>query len=223
MTTNPTILGRTSALHSSAAAMPVAGADALSILTRGLATALMDGWSATSPTLTVQRVGHRPQGLAAAVAVPRRTVDIMPPMDSPAGALDRLQRTSGLTFDEIAEVLGISRRTLHNWKNGSAVSAPNERRLRDVDHAIATIAPHVGSVRDAIQARRAEGVRVFDLLAEGRFEAAVAMATGRSSTSPVAGAGEFNASLAARLDPAGPIEPVGSARVVKRPIRRKHR
>lgn len=43
--------------------------------------------------------------------------------------LQLLRATSGLTVEEIAAALGVSRRTIHHWESGARVSARNAQRL----------------------------------------------------------------------------------------------
>lgn len=224
MSTNPITIGRTTAFQAPAgAAASLATADMLAVLTRNLSAVMMDGLSSTSSVLTVQRAdAPRARGLSAALAQPASAITTGADAASAAAVLTSLQTTSDLTLDELADVLGTSRRTLHNWKNGEALSAKNERRLRDLGHAVAEIARHVrGSARDTLRAKCDDGVRPLDLLAEGRFAAAIQLATGRRSAGRTEPGDAVKAALAARLDPVGPIEPVGRAKVLKRPSRRK--
>lgn len=55
-----------------------------------------------------------------------------PDGSSIAAALLSLREQSGLTWEEIAQLIGVSRRTIHNWVNGSRVSSANTRALRQV-------------------------------------------------------------------------------------------
>lgn len=51
-----------------------------------------------------------------------------------------LHSRSGLSWDELARLVGVSRRTIHNWANGATVSRANARRL--------TIAANIIKVAD---------------------------------------------------------------------------
>jgi transcriptional regulator with XRE-family HTH domain len=56
-----------------------------------------------------------------------------PARDSEAGAVIQLLRErSGLTWQEIADALAVSRRAVHLWATGGRVSAPHARRIEDL-------------------------------------------------------------------------------------------
>ena len=96
---------------------------------------------------------------------------------SAAEAIHTIRRLSGLTWDELADLFAVSRRSLHHWANGRSVSAEHDRRLRqvlamlrDIDRGEAT------RNRDALLAVTADGRLIVDLLKEGRYEEARALA-----------------------------------------------
>jgi hypothetical protein len=91
-----------------------------------------------------------------------------------------LRRISGLTNEEIAPLLGISRRSFQTWLAGGAISARKETRLRGVVETIERLAAgDAAKTRSRLLTREKFSVRPYDLLAEGRFEAAIDLATGR--------------------------------------------
>lgn len=47
-------------------------------------------------------------------------------------AIFELRRLTGLTWEELAAQLSVTRRSLHLWANGGAINAPNERHVRDL-------------------------------------------------------------------------------------------
>ncbi|MFF1606170.1 helix-turn-helix domain-containing protein [Amycolatopsis sp. NPDC058278] len=49
-----------------------------------------------------------------------------------ASSIRRVHASSGLTWDEIARLVGVSRRTVHNWIQGARVSSANARTLSRV-------------------------------------------------------------------------------------------
>jgi hypothetical protein len=93
--------------------------------------------------------------------------------------LAKIQSRSELTLEEIAPLLGVSRRSLQNWRAQRQISARKEQRLRDLADALDAL-----PIGDARQTRRMlfdripGNVRPYDLLAEGRFDAAYSMMTG---------------------------------------------
>jgi hypothetical protein len=93
-----------------------------------------------------------------------------------------IRRLSGLTNEEIAPLTGVSRRSFQAWLAGSVVSARKEMRLRQIIDALELIGETDSQKMRATLLRREQGgIRPYDLLAEGRFDAAVSLATGRRS------------------------------------------
>lgn len=94
--------------------------------------------------------------------------------DAPAGeALGEVRRLSGLTWEQLAELLGVSRRTLHFWASGKPMNAANEERLHQVLGVLRAMDQGASDYnRAALLAPGAHGVRPFDLLAVGDFEVA---------------------------------------------------
>lgn len=52
------------------------------------------------------------------------------PRRSTSGVLSELRRLSGLTWDQLSRFFGVSRRTIHFWASGQAMSASNEEKLQ---------------------------------------------------------------------------------------------
>jgi transcriptional regulator with XRE-family HTH domain len=95
--------------------------------------------------------------------------------DQRAGAaIAELRRSSGLTWDQLARLFGVSRRSLHFWASGSAMTPANEERLqrvlaeiRKVDRGSAT------ANRAMLLAAGPDGALPLDLLAAGQYERAL--------------------------------------------------
>lgn len=97
-------------------------------------------------------------------------------------AVAELRKLSGLTMEEIAPLMGVSRRSLQAWWAGDGIGARKEHRLcalRDAIRELAATAPD--ETRRRLFERRAGNVRPYDLLAEGRLEDAVRAAIGLRS------------------------------------------
>jgi len=97
-------------------------------------------------------------------------VDTRPPC---LKALIELRLTAGLTFEQAARLLGVSRRTIHLWVTRRRMSATNEERLmrtlavlRRADRGDAW------STRAALLEAASDGRVPFDLIAEGRLDEA---------------------------------------------------
>ena len=66
---------------------------------------------------------------------------------SPGAAIAELRRVSGLTWDQLARLVGVSRRTLHFWASGTAVMAWSLRTSRTSTARTAKCAPATWKVR----------------------------------------------------------------------------
>ncbi|AQR61854.1 hypothetical protein BZG35_09470 [Brevundimonas sp. LM2] len=124
-----------------------------------------------------------------------------------------LKVASGLTNEEIAPLLGVSHRSLQTWLAGSPIGARKEARLRAVLDAVRALAAiTTQATRARLFDRGAHSVRPYDLLIEGRFDAAVDLATGRRRALPPTERAQ-NTTVAAQLDrienaidtPSGPL------------------
>ncbi|MFI4973244.1 MAG: hypothetical protein ACHP84_01750 [Caulobacterales bacterium] len=96
-------------------------------------------------------------------------------VDPPAIAarlLDQIQDWAGLTLEQLAPLVGVSRRSLQNWRAGEPISGRKADRLRAVSEAIEALGAK-GSARAQTRLfeRRPFGVSLYDLLREGRFDA----------------------------------------------------
>jgi hypothetical protein len=119
------------------------------------------------------------QNSALPVHFSARKVDPIPSLTPAARALARIKQASELTTEALAPLVGVSRRTLHLWLAGGQISQRNEERLRalaEAIEAIAVVAPE--TARQRLMDRVPGYPRIYDLLAEGRFEAAIARGTG---------------------------------------------
>ena len=54
-----------------------------------------------------------------------------------AGSLRHIKKGADLTWDELAGILGVTRRTVHNWLAGGRVSGINAARLAGLSRALA--------------------------------------------------------------------------------------
>ena len=90
---------------------------------------------------------------------------------------------SGLTWDQIGELFGVSRRSVHNWANGKAASAGHER---DIRQALAALDHIDEGSRTANRARLLTvgetGQSAFDLLAARHFTEVKGLEAGSAPT-----------------------------------------
>lgn len=122
----------------------------------------------------------------------------------PSGAaIGELRRLSGLTWDQLARLFNVSRRSLHFWASGKAMSASNEEHLQRILAAVRRIDQGSAQANRALLLGvREDGSSFFDLLAAGRYQHVV---------SPV------RASKALRHSPAKPTKETLMARAPQPP------
>jgi transcriptional regulator with XRE-family HTH domain len=93
--------------------------------------------------------------------------------------LSEIRTMSGLTLEEIAPLLGVSRRSLQNWRAQRRISARKEQRLRDlVDTLRAVRRSDPTEMRQILLDRGQGDIRPYDLLAEGRLDTVYSLMTG---------------------------------------------
>ncbi len=95
------------------------------------------------------------------------TVEMVQPASN---AIMELRRLSGMTWDQLARLFGVARRTLHFWASGKALNAGNEERLHRMLATIRRI--DRGSARanrDALFTAHSDGALPFDLLQAGKY------------------------------------------------------
>lgn len=111
---------------------------------------------------------------------------------SPAGdALAFISERTGLSQEQIGDVLGVTRQTLHNWRRGDPIGDANLRRLlavRDVLGRAARRYPSPDLLRAwLLTPRGTDGKTPGDLLAAGEIDRArlLAMAPPAGGVSPL--------------------------------------
>lgn len=107
---------------------------------------------------------------------------------APSGsAIGELRRLSGLTWDQLARLFNVSRRSLHFWASGKNMTPSNEEHLqrllavvRKADRGSAT------ANRAMLLGVREDGSLPFDLLAAGDYEPVLSLlgSAGTHRTTP---------------------------------------
>ena len=96
-------------------------------------------------------------------------------------AIGELRRITGLTWDQLARLFGVSRRSLHFWASGKVMTPANEEHLQRLLAAVQEIDRGSGSTNRAQLLAVREGTIPFDLLAARRYEDVVALLSSRHS------------------------------------------
>lgn len=94
------------------------------------------------------------------------------PLAAPSGAaIGELRRLSGLTWDQLARLFNLSRRSLHFWASGKMMAASNEEHLQRLLAVIRKVDRGSASANRALMFGGCEdGCIPFDLLASGEYE-----------------------------------------------------
>jgi len=105
------------------------------------------------------------------------------PSESTGEAVLEIRRRSGLTWEQLGHLFDVSRRSVHHWASGKAVTPEHERMLRWM---LASIRRLDQGSQAATRARLLAvderfGVTVLDLLKEGRFGEAGGQTDGKRS------------------------------------------
>jgi DNA-binding transcriptional regulator YiaG len=81
-----------------------------------------------------------------------------------ADAISELRAISGLTIDQVGRLLGVSRRSVHNWLNGSVMAAVHAERLSSLINVISAIPASSAIERRAVLFDSSRGVSLFHQL-----------------------------------------------------------
>jgi transcriptional regulator with XRE-family HTH domain len=98
----------------------------------------------------------------------------------PAGeAIAELRTLSGLTWEQLARVMGVSRRSLHLWASGKALASTNEEKLARVLAVVRQLDRGTAAAnRGWLLASSSEGLLPLDLLKDGAYSQVIALGTG---------------------------------------------
>jgi transcriptional regulator with XRE-family HTH domain len=142
---------------------------------------------------------------------------------SPSGdALAELRRLSGLSWEQLARMLGVSRRALHFWANGKAIARSNEEHLQRVLAVVRSIdRGSTAATRTALLEALHNKRNAVDLLAARDYARASSVASRLSAAARTARAPSPPESLVGALhdrvhEDLGPRRPARSLKVDRR-------
>ena len=77
---------------------------------------------------------------------------------------------TGLTWAEIAQLMGVSRRAVHKWAAGGRLNAGNSERLREIVEAVAPLLHRDGpeATREQLRAPQSDGRSLLQTLLRSR-------------------------------------------------------
>ena len=139
-----------------------------------------------------------------------------------------LRRLSGLTWEELADLMDVSPRSLHHWVSGKPASAEHQTRLQRLLGTLRRLDRGDSSQnRTLLLTPDHSGRLLLDLLKSEKYEASVALA-GQQAAQRVSASTELSAAARASRTPPAPADlvqakqdrPRGSHRaVIKKPLR----
>jgi len=99
------------------------------------------------------------------------TVEFISSPESTQKSLSKIRRLSGLTWEQIAKLFNVSRRSLHFWASGQPLSRFNEEQLNRLLGTIQFIDQGSASLnRSLLLQPNVDGNPLFDLLVAGKHE-----------------------------------------------------
>ena len=125
----------------------------------------------------------------------------LPAALSASGAIAELRRLSGLTWDQLARLFNVSRRSLHFWASGKPMAPSNEEHLQRLLAVVRKIDRGTAAANRALLlAAREDGNFPFDMLAVGAYDRVLAL-LGTGEVRRVTPSGLSEAERAARTPP----------------------
>ena len=95
---------------------------------------------------------------------------------APSAAILELRRVSGFTWEQLARLFGITRRSLHFWASGKPLTPAHEERLHRLLATVRRLdrgSAHAN--RTLLLGVQADGCIPFDLLVAGQYEPVLAL------------------------------------------------
>lgn len=84
------------------------------------------------------------------------------PSQTPQEIISKIKSSTDLTWAQLADVFGVSRRTVHSWSSGSRLSAGNDEQLRAFGRLVSQIESREGvdpaRIRSALMSPNSEGL-----------------------------------------------------------------
>jgi hypothetical protein len=112
---------------------------------------------------------------------------VLVPEGGAGAAIGELRRLSGFTWDQLARLFGVSRRSLHFWASGKVMTPANEEHLHRVLATIRKIDRGMADAnRSVLLAPSKDGEFPFDLLAAGQYDRVVVVVGAGRAPKPLA-------------------------------------
>jgi transcriptional regulator with XRE-family HTH domain len=159
------------------------------------------------------------------------TLPATPPVSLTQQAVNELRKLSGLTWEQLANLFDVSRRSVHFWASGQPLAVAHEEKLNRILDAVQYISLGSASLnRSLLMGLGKDGRSYLELLAAGEYaEVKRLLGVGNAHTkpqlAPLAAAARIPANPADLVDALqDPIHhEVGKSRLAKSVRSRKHR
>ena len=102
-----------------------------------------------------------------------------------ANAIWEIRRRSGLTWESLGKLFGVSRRSIHDWANGAMLSDNNKQNVWDTLRSIRHIDEgNAQATQDRIMSTGEKGASIFRLITERRHDEIMDLPEGAGDSSP---------------------------------------
>jgi DNA-binding transcriptional regulator YiaG len=99
------------------------------------------------------------------------TVPATPPVRLPQQAVNELRKLSGLTWEQLAHLFDVSRRSVHFWASGQPLAVTHEEKLNRILDVVQYISLGSASLnRSLLMSLSKDGRSYLELLAAGEYE-----------------------------------------------------
>lgn len=124
------------------------------------------------PSTTTYRAACNPNVLAILeMTTSGFTIPSISSTEATQKAINELRKLSGLTWDQLAKLFNVSRRSLHSWASGQPLSSFNEENLNRLLGTIRYINRGSASFnRSLLLSPGSDGRPILDLLVAGKYE-----------------------------------------------------
>lgn len=83
------------------------------------------------------------------------------PTSDLSGVVAALKVESGLTADQLGRLLGVSRRSIHNWAAGSTIAPTHEEKVRELEALISSLPAFTPDERRSLFLDSSNGPSLF--------------------------------------------------------------
>jgi DNA-binding transcriptional regulator YiaG len=99
-----------------------------------------------------------------------KDLPVIYPVQSTQQAINELRRISGLTWDQLAQLFDVSRRSIHFWASGQTLSSKHEEKLNQILNTLRYISLGSGSLnRSLLMKIHSSGISYLEMLAAGEY------------------------------------------------------